>query len=389
MKIQKFEWAGLAYMLLLAANAFAPDYCGATLKYGFVQLVLLVALCGVRMKLTWIKALVLGFLAIALISTLNSFFSYGDRTNFRSLCILLGSFFLLSDVVFPAHVLERIKSFYIVCVIVCGLIISVRIPTITKNSFLFIWGERDFNYLLSFMLPGCYLALRRLVFENQGKRPVNILAVVATLASTLLFQRRAAFLTLLLVGIVMFGEYLLDRRLSRTKVLSILALPAIVVLFAIWFVSSPVFSRLNSRDSYENNVRLAIWTEALRAFDEHPIMGSGTGVASYYSELETGYQSHNNYIDILGDYGIVGSATFLALLLIIVFGVAKQKLHMLAYAISALFPMGFINGFQTLAFWVPMLLLVHERNALNFFPGNRKGLQFSTSTRGMDSHVEA
>lgn len=371
MNTRRFEWAGLAYMFLLGANAFAPDYCGATLKYGFLQLVLLMALCGVRKHFTWIKAFSLAFLAVAVISSSTSFFSYGDRTNFRSLCILMGSFVVLSDVVFPIHVLERVKSFYIVCVAVCGALVVLRIHTITKNSFLFVWGERDFNYLLSFMLPGCYLALRRLVFEGRGWKPLNCLAVLATLSATLLFQRRAAFLTLLLVGIVMFGEYLMDRKWSRTKVLSVLTLPAVVVLAAFWFVSSPAFDRLSSKDSYENNVRLTIWTEALRAFEEHPILGSGTGVSSYYSELETGYQSHNNYIDILGDYGIVGSVVFLALLLSIVLGVPHKQLHMWAYALSVLFPLGFINGFQTLAFWVPMLLLVHERNALGASAQNR------------------
>ena len=364
MKLPKQDWAGVAYMALIAATVFSPEVYGATLKYGVVQLALLLGLCGIKVRFTRIKIIALSFLAVVLISTAFSSFSYGEKTNFRSLCILIVSFLLLSDVVLPAHILDRIKSFYIGCVVLCGIIVAVRFPTITRDGFLFIWDRRDTNYLLAFMLPGCYLAARRLLFAKNPGKMVNILAVMSTLLAILLFQRRASFLTFLLAGFVLMLEYLVGRNWSRTKALCVLAIPLIVVLCSSWFLSSAEFSRLNSRESYEDNIRLTIWDEALSAFREHPVLGSGTGVSSYYSYLATTYQSHNNYIDILGDYGIVGSACFLALVLAIVWDVPREKLHMLAYAISILFPLGFINGLQTLAFWVPLLLLVHERNYL-------------------------
>lgn len=104
----------------------------------------------------------------------------------------------------------------------------------------------------------------------------------------------------------------------------------------------------------------------MNGYYSNPTFGSGLGSASLFSISAVGLQSHNNYIDILSDFGIVGTILF-ALCLIYVCWVKKShRLGMISYVVAFMMPLAFINGFQTIVFWLPLIMLSHENVIVEF-----------------------
>ena len=69
------------------------------------------------------------------------------------------------------------------------------------------------------------------------------------------------------------------------------------------------------------NVRMVMWRDTLRVIEAHPVAGVGAGawenaVPSYQSEgaqVETDYYVHNEYLQLVAEYGLVGWAFLLLL----------------------------------------------------------------------------
>lgn len=94
-------------------------------------------------------------------------------------------------------------------------------------------------------------------------------------------------------------------------------------------------------------------------FVENPLLGGGMGSASITSAAQVGNVSHNIYVDIIGDFGIIGTSA-IALCGIHCAGIFKKKdlSYMFGFFCSAFMPLFFINGFTTMTFWLPVTLLV-------------------------------
>lgn len=372
MKVNRQDFFVFFYIILIGITVFAPEQFGTPLRYGIIPLIMMVLFATIRTYCGQIRGGSLLFLLSICISTFFSTCQGVEKisSNFRSVCLLIIFFIILAETKISEQMLNKIKTWYILFSVFCGLwvvgsVLYNGLANINRYKFEFIWGLKDVNYLLAFMLPGCYMAFRRLAFEKTEKKIINVLCVFSVIFSVLVLETRASFITIIIVIAIMAFEYFYKDGMSTKKVMMLILMLVAMVFIGIWIFSTPAFSRLTSVESYEDNIRLVIWAEALKGFFKNVLFGSGLGSASYYSVLATHYQSHNNYLDILCDFGIVGTALFL-MIIVFLFKVPKgKKIYMLSYAIAFLLPLAFINGFQTLVFWVPMLLLVHEKNILN------------------------
>lgn len=367
MKVKRQNFFMVFYVFLIGITIFSPEQFGTTLKYGIVPLVGMFFCAHINKTMNSIRIIAILFLSTICISTFSSRCPGVAKLsgNFRSVCLLIVFFIILSTVKLNYIELEKIKTWYSVFSLFCGLwVVGTALlnglGNINRYKFEFIWGLKDVNYLLAFMLPGCYIAFRRVTFEKSKKKFLNILCIFSALASVLILETRASFLTIIIVLGISAFEYFYEEGMSIQKIIILILTIISAALIIAWIISMPAFSRLTSIDSYEDNIRLIIWKEALKGFNANPLFGSGLGSASYYAVIATNYQSHNNYLDILCDFGIVGLLLFLSIIILLLRVPKKYKLYMVSYMISFLLPLAFINGFQTLVFWVPMLLLVHE-----------------------------
>lgn len=371
MIIKKQNMFILSVYLLIAITVFSPEQYGTTLKYGIVPLALMIFFGRISFRINKIQIISFLFLICVIGSTVFSKCegALKNSSNFRSVCILIICFLIVSNIEVFEEDVKKIQNFYIVCVTLCGIwivcsILLQGLESIDRYNYYFIWGLKDVNYLLSFMLPGSYLAARRILFESNRKNKLDLVCIVTVLMSILFLETRASFLTIIIVAVFICCEYLSEDKLNVKKAIILFVVVLAVVLLSLLILSNSNFARLTSIESYKENIRLVIWKNALMGYKNNQLFGSGLGSASYYSTIATGYQSHSNYIDIICDFGIVGLALFIILIYSLMNVPKKQRIHMTAFIISYMFPLAFINGFQTLAFWLPMLMISFENKIL-------------------------
>lgn len=356
------------YILLIAISIFAPEVYGVTLKHAIIPLALMVLLSYLgKLRLTKIKSYVLICMFWILLVIYSTYTSeiIDWSPSARSFCLLILFFILLYEKVPSERHMNIIKHVYIYLTFFCAIWIILQSFTgIDRHEFIFVTGPKDVNYLAAFMLPGVYMALRFLMFEKQKQKFVYILCVGSSFYGMLLIQSRAAFITIISVILLSFIEYLVRSKLSLKKITFFLFAIALIVIVGSLIWNNSSFSRLTAAESYENDVRLTIWEHSFRAFTDSPIIGSGLGASSYLSEIATGYESHCNYLDILGDTGVLGMTLFLLLSIKLLKTKKGHRLHMFTYYVACMLPLGFINGLHTISFWVPMLLLAHEHTLI-------------------------
>lgn len=361
------------YMLLIAVTILSPDEHGTTLKYAIIPLagVVLFALLQKRsIKLMIpLRFFILVFAALMFFSTRASLI-VEMGANFRSTLIMVGSLFIVCGLAPSQEQMSKIKLFYVICTVFCGLMVLFEIlragfSGIDRQNFNFIWGLKDVNYLLAFMLPGCYFASRNLVIEKNGHKLLNVLCVFLVIISILALQTRAAFVTVIIFSGLLFIEYNVKTQLSKKKLAMFVLIIIAVALAIIFLINSPQFERLTNFDEYEDNIRLTLWKHAFQAFRNHPVFGSGLGSGSLYSIIAKGLETHNNFVDIICDFGMVGISVFAFMILCLLSVKKGCRLHMISYITACLVPLAFINGFQTIVFWLPLIMLAHECTILS------------------------
>lgn len=140
---------------------------------------------------------------------------------------------------------------------------------------------------------------------------------------------------ILLILIALFGMWLYGLLSSKNllKPLRNLVILAAAVIALVYVVMTlPIFSGIAVRieemlhlfqegsGTSSDELRAQMITEGLRVFGEHPLFGAGTNASVYYF----GVYSHNNFIEILMNSGVVGFVVFYAMYFVIGYRYCKN-----------------------------------------------------------------
>lgn len=102
--------------------------------------------------------------------------------------------------------------------------------------------------------------------------------------------------------------------------------PAIIIavlmgLAAFFLIDKNAYLSDRAHGMFERNVRLEMWNAAIQQWKLQPLFGTGSGTYLYYGrqfrapEVQTdAVYVHNDYLQLLAEYGLVGSALFLIFL---------------------------------------------------------------------------
>ena len=104
------------------------------------------------------------------------------------------------------------------------------------------------------------------------------------------------------------------------------------------------------------DTRSDLWAAALTGFLENPMIGQGLNSSTVYANAIAGNHSHNMYIDILSTSGIIGAGLYLLLLFLVIKGKGRMNGQKILIAISFNLPMFFLNGFNSLTMWIPLIM---------------------------------
>lgn len=269
---------------------------------------------------------------LAMAYTENTAFGMRDLTYKLSLLV-----FPLALAAMPRLSQQKMKIAGFVFV---GACFAAAISALGISSF-----RVQFDYLpryieLSvFMHPGyfsaylnlCFVLLFFLLKSPARKRSVGLYAaaIFIVLFNLLLESKMGIITNIILLFLMIFQS----RRLSRKLILIAAGTTAIIFVVVLSQVSS-VMSRFENlaqvldavhipKDSNESTaLRILIWDQALKVFKEHPWIGVGTGdtkdvmVEQYRKNgivhaYELRLNAHNQYLEWLLTFGIIGTAVWL------------------------------------------------------------------------------
>ena len=174
------------------------------------------------------------------------------------------------------------------------------------------------------------LGIFGLSIASWGRWPVwvKLLAIYGAgvcYLGVLLTASRGGFLSCAASFVVFVGLSLWALRKTGRQLFVKIAgfiVAAAVLAFIIGDVYSNKLLYLNDRiwttDSRANDNRIDLWNAAIQQFKLEPAIGTGSGTYLYYGRLfrseRTGSDPvvvHNDYLNLLAEYGIVGAAGFL------------------------------------------------------------------------------
>jgi O-antigen ligase len=169
------------------------------------------------------------------------------------------------------------------------------------------------SFYLGMTLP---FALALLFFGNKYKRWLFV-ACFLILAAIFLTFSRGGYLGVL-ASLVFFFIFAWPK-FERQDKKFLFGCFLLLVVFLLFF--SPIFGRLTSifsLDDGSNLGRLAIWQESLRLSTDNLLFGAGLGGYSFLVDFSQNYRnamtSHNLYLDLFVELGLVGLASFLFLI---------------------------------------------------------------------------
>lgn len=167
-----------------------------------------------------------------------------------------------------------------------------------------------------FMVPwlGLYF-LKKIIEEKTNFVFVHSVVCVFCIATSVflgfLTESDTFIVTLYISAAAFFVFELINLFTGRSKSIFPLLFVA-AAIFVLLFSYQSIISGVNdyvdraSKDVNQLDVRQAVWWHGLEAFFRSPIVGNGPGVHSGRWGPFGGVESHNTYIYILMDYGIIG-----------------------------------------------------------------------------------
>ena len=166
------------------------------------------------------------------------------------------------------------------------------------------WGYANYIYLVFALFPLVFLSNKKFI-----KYSLIVLLVIATLVS----KKRTAVLLLVAYSIIFVFSAFRKKRIKKIQlVVFLVASLAVVVLCystnLIDNISSTYLYRFDTTNDDTLNGRLYIWTYGLSRWWSGSIFDIlfGSNITYASSDTNVGLTMHNDYIEMLTNYGVVG-----------------------------------------------------------------------------------
>ena len=178
-------------------------------------------------------------------------------------------------------------------------------------------------YLILIIFPVIMLSIYE---KNKTKKIMYVLLSMLVIINLVMTFSRNAILGLGIGLLVLTLIY---------SIKWIFALGGLAILLS--FIPS-VFQRIvGTFDLHQNELRIKLWKTALYMIRDHPILGVGNGnfvtkyneYVSKYKELKyyayKNYPNHNSYLKFESELGILGIASFIGIIITVLFRIKKDR----------------------------------------------------------------
>jgi O-antigen ligase len=145
--------------------------------------------------------------------------------------------------------------------------------------------------------------------------------------------------------------FLLRANIPVWKKLVYLAIPVVAILLiaAVVKVVLPVeWERLTNISASEDNGRLALWETAIEDWLQKPLFGNGLG----HAQKIHGKASHNTYLQILSETGLVGAVLFCGFLVPLVIKAYKTDTALFCVLMGVFVQILFLDALSNRCLWI-------------------------------------
>lgn len=175
------------------------------------------------------------------------------------------------------------------------------------------FGYQSLSYLMAFSYSySCYY-----IFFIKGKKGLVWIFGRSTMTLLMLFSAliclttggRGGFVYIIVISLFMFYYYLKSSKKSRIKAFVVVTILIMLVFYLVErfnVMESVGMTRVMNRLTEDDN-RMFLYQKAYNAFLEAPIFGNGVGSIWW----TVGFYSHNMFMDILAEMGVIGGLFFL------------------------------------------------------------------------------
>ena len=217
---------------------------------------------------------------------------------------------------------------------------------------------RDSLYMCCFQMGSIYICINR--FFHKKNKVLYFVLFSLIIVGQLFTGDRTAIVVSAFSIVYSVAVYFIKRKKLKKLLLLLLILSSVIFLgykFVLPLMSEYTVGRLFSFRTYiEDNSRFVMWRRCLEIFSKHVLFGIGYNNNNVILMSEGLHYSHNVFLDILCGQGVIGIIIFFWY---IVYSLKRtnNKVYLLGFIISAFSPLLFVNGYNTMSFWIPMFFV--------------------------------
>ena len=265
-----------------------------------------------KIKLQW--CIVWSYLFI-LLNLVSLFWSSMEYDIFYNLIWILQAILIFSLTTINLNSKDDLE-YIMKCFIIGNSVLAIRLIMVTPIQ---LWGTMRIGSIVGYnpnvigiqLIFGIISSMYFLI-TNKPRRKIILILINVLFFALILFSGSRKSLLALLIG---FLVYFLIRNKENTKKIFIFLflLPLIFagigyLIFKVDIFYNVIGNRLETLidvlKGEADNIRISMIKEGIRLFINKPIFGNGIDAFTRLSGFET--YSHNNYIEILVNYGLIG-----------------------------------------------------------------------------------
>ena len=355
----------LLYFVISFYEGYLNQILGSNTKFLLIGLIVFICFQNITVYINKVGICLFSWIVFKSISILWATGGHNDMVSIQFLSLWAMILFLI---VFTN---KRIEASYIDRIILCVQIASTSMAVLglfksetyqytnVARQVLTLYNTQiDPNDLSALYIVGVVIGLD-LLYEKKGYLALNIISVIAGLITILMTSSRGGLVSVITIVVLIF---ILSKKKKGIKeiivnILIITAILAILYTLASKFVSTESLTRIFTFDDSKigyaiGTGRMALWKYGVSLFLQKPLIGWGWGG---YNVM--GVASHNTYLSMLLDTGIIGMILFIVPMVMIYIRAFKSgKPLVIMLLLAGLIPSFFIDAINKRFFWNGIIL---------------------------------
>lgn len=296
------------------------------------------------------KCILIFFLLSSIVTMFSDYIpSYFERYTAQ---ILL--FLVLATLTLNYKEVEFLRTVFIIATVIYAAMtiyscIQVGSARYIHSAILLFNTKIDPNFIGIPFVAASSLVLDNIL--NKKRKIINLVLYLVIVIAIVYTASKSNFICLAVSNILVLFNFIHKRNIKLGLRILGLMLFLVIVIYGIRFISieyADQWARMSSFGENGDNGRYALWERAFSVFWNSPLFGNGLGhmVSSY------GKATHNTYLQVLCETGIIGSLLFLSAIFIILKKLRNCNNVYFILFLCMLLQVAFLDALDNRCFWV-------------------------------------